>query len=482
MPKFTLLLSFFIISLSLSAQPTVLDKKYDKDSAVNLYRKLFQEVSLSHPGFYTYHSPGVMNAYIDSVIQTFDSDSATGWEIYRKMKPTVAKIGCLHTGLAISDAQNKLMDSMPNLFPFQLFIRDNKAWITKNVSEDKSIEPGTEITHINGRSIKELLAIILPAIPSDGYNMTMKYLALYHDFPRWYRSMVGLSPQFTIGIMRNGVKEERTVPAVSNNNVASPGFLKEKKFSRQLEFEIINRTGFLAIHSFAKTDIKSADQHFKKFMKSTFRELKDKKINNLVVDLRYNTGGTDANAARFASYFFDKPFNYWDRIEVTETVAKQIKGVYRLFFKKPVKKDSVYLWRKSWYTKEFNFYQRQQPAKNNFKGNVYVLINGFCMSSGAEVASILSYNKKAVLIGEETGGASQGNTSGMMPETKVMDGLILTVPLMKYVTAVDPAINFGHGAMPHHAVTPTLEQIINGQDVAMQYALMLIRTASATPQ
>lgn len=482
MPKFTLLLSFLFVSVFLSAQPTVLDKKYGKDSAVNLYRNFFQVVPLSHPGFYTYHSPQVMNAYIDSILHTFDSDSVTGWEIYRKMKPVVGKIGCLHTGLTISDAQKKLMDSMPNLLPFQLFIRDNKAWITKNVSEDKSIEPGTEITHINGRSIEELLAIILPAIPSDGYNMTMKYLALYHDFPGWYRSMVGLSPQFTISIIRNGVKEERLVTAAIKNKVASPGFIDEFKFSRQLEFEVVNQAGFLAIHSFAKTDIKAGDQRFKKFMKRTFRELKDKKVPNLVVDLRYNTGGTDANAARFASYFFDKPFNYWDRIEVTETVAKQIKGVYRLFFKKPVRKDSTWLWRKSWYTKEFNFYQRQQPAKNNFKGNVYVLINGFCMSACSDVASVLSYNKKAVLIGEETGGAAQGNTSGMMTETKMMDGLILTVPLLKYVTAVDPAGNVGHGAMPHHAVTPTLEQIINGQDVVMQYALKLIRAVSTTPQ
>ena len=372
MPKFTLLVCFFIISVSLVAQPTVLDKKYDKDSAVNLFRNTFREVSLSHPGFHSFHSPQAMNAYIDSILYTFNSDSVTGWEIYRKMKPVVAKIGCLHTGITISDSQKKLMDSMANLLPFQLFIRDNQAWITKNVSEDKSIEPGTEISHINGRSIEELLAIILPGIPSDGYNMTMKYLALYHDFPGWYRSMVGLAPQFTIDILRNGLKEKRTVAAVIKNNVASPGFLEEIEFSRQLEFEIINRTGFLAIHSFAKTDIKAADQHFKKFMKSTFRELKDKKITNLVVDLRYNTGGTDANAARFASYFFDKPFNYWDRIEVTETVAKQIKGVYRLFFKKPVRKDSVYLWRKSWYTKEFNFYQRQQPLPFYFAGKSFL--------------------------------------------------------------------------------------------------------------
>jgi hypothetical protein len=93
MPKFTLLLSFLIISVSLLAQPTVFDKKYGKDSAVSLYRSLFQEVPLSHPGFYTYHSPQAMNAYIDSILHTFNSDSVTGWEIYRKMKPVIGKIG-----------------------------------------------------------------------------------------------------------------------------------------------------------------------------------------------------------------------------------------------------------------------------------------------------------------------------------------------------------------------------------------------------
>jgi len=41
------------------------------------------------------------------------------------------------------------------------------------------------------------------------------------------------------------------------------------------------------------------------------------------------------------------------------------------------------------------------------------------MSSCADVVAILSYNKKALFIGDETGGGYQGNNSGMTPETKV---------------------------------------------------------------
>jgi hypothetical protein len=37
------------------------------------------------------------------------------------------------------------------------------------------------------------------------------------------------------------------------------------------------------------------------------------------------------------------------------------------------------------------------------------------MSLCADVAAILSFNKKAICIGQQTGGGYQGNNSGLMP-------------------------------------------------------------------
>jgi hypothetical protein len=485
MPKSTLLIIAVSVFLHSSAQDKKsfdLSRKFHKDSVVKSYGDLFKELSLKHPGFYRYQSRETMNAYIDSTFQSIKNDSVSGWEIYRKMKPVVSKIGCLHTGLTLSQKHEQLLDSFPNLLPFQLYFYDDKAYIIKNVSADRSIQPGTQITHINGRSMEELLQIMLPAIPSDGYNLTMKFRALHHDFARWYRSMVEQAPLFSITIVRNGKPETVSVAAVAKKQVSGNGFLEEVQHQKQLEFGITDSIAILSVHSFAKTDIKSGDQRFKKFMQSTFRSLKDNNINNLVIDLRYNTGGTDANAAYFSKYFFNDTYRYWDRIEVTEPIAKEIKGKYKLFFKKPIHTDSMWLWRKTWVTKEFNFYQPQQPAKNNFTGNVYILINGFCMSSCADLAAVLSKNPKVLFIGEETGGCYQGNNSGMMPESETMGGFTLTVPLQKYHTAVDPSVNFGRGTLPDHGITPTVDDVINDRDVVMWYAQTLIRIASATHQ
>jgi C-terminal processing protease CtpA/Prc len=476
MPKFTLLIFSFIISYILPAQD--LNQNFHRDTVVNSYSELFRELARSHPGFYRYHSRASMNLYIDSIFQTMQGDSVTGWEMYRKMKTVVGRIGCLHSGLTLSPQFEKMLDSFPNVIPFQIFFRDGKAYIVRNFSSDQSISPGTEITHINGRTIDEILNMILPAIVSDGYNMTMKYLALYHDFARWYRSMVEQTTNFSVTIIRNGQPAQIQVAAVAVRDVAGDGVSSEITYPKQLEFNIENRIAKLSIHSFAKTDIKRSKQRFKKFIRSAFDEMKEKKVEHLVLDLRYNTGGTDANAAYLSKYFFDKPYRYWDRIEVTESVAKQIKGIYRFFFKKPVQKDSMWLWQKSWYTKEFNFTTIQKPAKNYFTGKTYVLINGFCMSACTELSGILSYNKRAVFIGEETGGCHQGDNSGMMPETKALGGLVMTVPLMKYVMAVDPALNFGRGVMPDHVVLPSVEDVINKKDVVMEYVMQKIKTST----
>jgi C-terminal processing protease CtpA/Prc len=210
---------------------------------------------------------------------------------------------------------------------------------------------------------------------------------------------------------------------------------------------------------------------------TAFLELASKNIRNLIIDLRDNTGGSDPFAAYFTSYFFDKPFRYWDRIEVTEAIAKEIKGpAIKLFYYKPVRKDSSWLWLKGKHVDDFDFYEVQKPAINNFKGRTYILINGFCTSSCADVAAVLSYNKKALFIGQETGGGYQGNNSGMIPETKVDPfGFKLTVPLQKFYNYVDTSKNIGRGTMPDHPLSMTIEDILKGDDMEMAFAVDLIK-------
>lgn len=477
MTKAVLSLSLAFVSHVLFAQKA-LNKKYSPDRCISIIDRAARELESSQPGVYRYHSSLAFKQYLDSIKSTVKMPM-TELELYRKLKPLVARIGCLHTDLTTAGNYKGWLDKSPNLLPLQVYCEGNRAFVVKNYGNNKAIAPQDEILSINGHKIQEVIKTLLAAIPSDGYNQTMKYLALYHMFPTWYRSIIEVTDTFSVRMKHDSDEVTYVIPAVRKRDIVSDGFLTEFRHRKQLEFEVTDNIGFLTIHTFANSAIKRGNQYFKEFIDKTFEELNTRGVPNLVIDLRYNTGGSDVNAAYFSSFFFDTPYRYWDRIEVTEKIAKQIKGLASIWYRKPVQRDTSWLWQKGKRVKDFDFFEVQQPSANPYKGKVYILINGFCMSSCADVAGVLSYNKKAVFIGTETGGGYQGNNSGIMPGVNLRPTkMVLTVPLQEYFTAVDPKINFGQGTMPDYPAKTGIDEIVKGVDKPMEIAIELIIKAS----
>ena len=98
------------------------------------------------------------------------------------------------------------------------------------------------------------------------------------------------------------------------------------------------------------------------------------------------------------------------------------------------------------------------------------------MSSCADVAAILSYNKKAIFIGQETGGGYQGNNSGMIPDSKMQPfNFTLSVPLQKYFNFVDTSKNIARRTMPDYSINITIGDILNGEDKELKTAMCLIQ-------
>jgi hypothetical protein len=449
-------------------------QKFSADTVKSAIDELTKELSLEHPGFYRYNTVPGFQRYIDSVKSTI-TDSVTEWEAFVKIKPIVSKINCLHTELALHPDQKKDLNEQPNLLPLQLYFNGGQAFVVKNKSADHLILPGDELISINGHHIGVITSQLLALIPSDGYNQTLKYRALYYQFPLWYR-YIDLTTEFAVITKRNGIERTHHLSAAKWNDIAEEGFLKEPQIDKQLDFKIEDGIAFLTLHTFSGSEIKKGGQHFKKFIDRAFATIKSENIKNLVVDMRDNTGGTDPNAVYFTRHFFDKPFRYWDRIEVTESIAKEIKGFgIRLFYRKPIQKDSVWLWQKGKTVKDFDYYEMQKPAKNNFNGNTYVLINGFCMSSCSDAIAILKYNNKATFIGEETGGGYHGNNSGLMPESVVQPfNFLITVPLQKYVNHVEDSENTGRGTMADYPINFNIEKLMENKDEGKDLAITLI--------
>lgn len=463
-------LRFFLLSVGILFSGQMygqLTKTYHQDSLRQWTINIFKELKEKHPGFYRYTSKSDFDQSIDSTLATIDRPLNT-LAYYKKIKPLIAKIGCLHTGVYLNAENEKELKSHDTLLPLELFInKNNEAFVTHNYSGHQ-IKTGTRLLTINGEPIASILRKIMAVIPSDGYNTSLKRKLLNVQFAGWYQTSLGESSTFEIIVQTN--EGQQSIHLKGVNKAVFPTFEElEYGFDKLLAFRIENNVGYLTLHTFSNSAIKRHGQKYNRFIKDTFAQIESRGINKLVIDVRGNTGGSDSHAVALASYFFNQPFRYWDKIEVTEATAKEIKGTVRLFYKKPLQIDSSYHWQKMWLSKEFDFYEPVQPAKMPYNGETYIISDGLCMSSCADFVALMSYNNKAIVVGQETGGGYQGNTSGLMPSIDLPMGLRMTVPLLKYTNAVDHNVNVGRGTIPDHIVEYNWQDWVNKTDLEMQW-------------
>lgn len=471
---FILLCTQVFIGLSQEVNPDHFHQRFPPDSTKRWIQELMVEVSKGHPGFYRYTSKERFDQLIDSTIQSIQ-DSLSTIEYYRKLKPLFAHIGCLHTVLELSQTHQEYIEQTYDLLPFDLLItEDRRAFIRKIYGGETKLPLEVEVVAINGLSMKNILRILYAAVPSDGYNTSLKRLLLSHHFPFWYQNMIQLQGPYTIRIKHQEALQTVKISGIKLKETPSRDQI-QKTPGPVLQLDLKKDYAIMQIGSFANSKIKDSNQSFKSFVKESFLQLQRENISHLIIDLRNNTGGTDGNAAFLASRFFKEPFRYWKRIEVTPHIAGQIKGYHRLFFPKPVQLDDMYQWKGARLSSEFSYDQEQQAARSPYQGSVYLLTNGLCMSSCSDVVAILSHNQKAMVIGEESGGGYQGNTSGMMPTNTIHAGMEMTIPLQKYINAVDSSLYIGRGTIPEIKIVPSLQDWIHQTDPQMEAVLHLIQ-------
>jgi C-terminal processing protease CtpA/Prc len=216
----------------------------------------------------------------------------------------------------------------------------------------------------------------------------------------------------------------------------------------------------------------------RKTFKDIFWQLNAKNIQNLVIDVRGNEGGIDKWGALLYSYLSDKPFRYYHKLRVAQ------------------KKKFSFEEHIAWKPKEFGLYRRlimktgdggytfpfkstlkeQKPQKNPFKGQVYVLTDGYSFSVTSEFAAIAHHHQRATFIGRETGGGYYGNTSGffvvaVLPNT----GIEITTPQWDYYMAVSGYPHQDRGVLPDYEVVPTIDDLLQKRDATMDFTLDLIR-------
>jgi len=401
---------------------------------------LMEKLKEFHPQLYSYTCENSLNAALNNTFNELYSEQ--NLETYFSLiAPLIDMVKCSHTGIRLPAEYQQLAHEYGNYIPVKLVFRNNKAYyiFNYNSSEDEILE-GSEVLSINNVPITEITRQLLSFIPAEGNCLTTKYCELNQNFPSYYY-LLDNSETYDIEFLSAASKKIVTFQACNYNEADE--VQDETGLPVEFFLDSKNEVGIMKVSSFAIRDIGGYIQ----LMDSLFQSLEESCTPNLVVDLRDNKGGHPIFAAQLFSYLTDKEFTYFQR----NPDAEDFEPLYNMM----------------------------QPSHNGYNGNLYVLINGACLSTTGHLISLLKYHTNALFVGEEPGSSFYCNDFSIqisLPNT----GIEVNIPRTTFKTAVSGFVK-GESFPVDYYIENTITDLINGNDRYVEFIYDLVEHQNTHP-
>lgn len=445
----------------------------------DLMRQALEE---AHTGLYRFATKAELD-------KAFDAHRAklhrplTRLEFQAVIAAMLAQIKCGHTG-AGPDEETQAAAANAPMFPLRVMFEGRRLMVLANgTPDDRTIRPGMEIVAINGRKPGELLKRMLPAVSTDGDIETGQRVRIQRSFGRLYWMLIEQAGAFTVQARDAagktvttklaGVKEADRAKIQNPVNAEAQANLAKLDWSREnlgLRFLSDPEVAQIRIRGFGGND-------YPQWMENTFKTLREKGTKTLVIDLRGNGGGADMYGALLVSYLTDKPFSYFDHINVrTITPSFKEHSDWRVENEARLREGTTpnpaggFLVN----AKGHPGVAEQPPGKYPFLGKVFVLIDGGTFSTAADFCAVTHHLKRATFIGEETGGGYYGNNSGVQATLTLPNSRArIRLPMFEYWNAVPGYDGKRRGTRPDYLVETKAANLLRGVDEQLELALKL---------
>ncbi|OJW76271.1 S41 family peptidase [Spirosoma sp. 48-14] len=469
-----LLFSLFIVLMRLP----VLAQLLSPDQLQADFARFRTALSEAHPEMYRYTSKPRFDSLFAATAAQLNRPM-TQQAFYVTMVPLLVALRDGHIKWIVSGRDEHYPFATDKLFPLKLYFLGDKAWVVGNYGTE-SVPSGAEVISINGKPMVAIIEALLPNMTfADGDRIGGKLEDLNRYFSGYYATFIGAPDTFQVAY-RVGM-EQKTVTLAPVTESIINAYHEQHKSKAQKPFRLTlseNRTAVMTIERFWS---EKNEQDFRQFLSESFREIKRQGVQHLVLDLRNNEGGEESWGVELYSYLASQPFRYYDHISVRQKKRFSFPAwsskLYRMARFIVVKKRGD-----GYVFTHHRGLRTTKPKADAYAGKLYVLLNGNSFSVTTELAARIHADKRAVFIGQESGGGYKVNSSGLFAVTQLPNSKIdLGIGMFGFNMAnVSAYPHTDRGIIPDHLVEPTVEDILTQQDRIMEYTLNYIRTQTAT--
>lgn len=470
--RYILLLTSILFFSYTNAQNKLKPDKLKED-----FDYLITELKLQHQGLYEYVDENQTDTKIDSIRNTLKT-SQSKLAFYEKLRYVIGLTNEGHTSIELPKWTMIKLGLSRSFLPITVKLIDENLIITQNYGKNiNQLEKGSKIIAINNIKVDEILENLYPLIPTDGFNETSKREWIGGlNFSLLYRLVYGKEKKFEIQFQEFGNDEIQSlvIPAIRFTRFKTKNAkFKSKDFDYNMfKFEKINDSiAYLSIPSFGDDDLNYED-----FYRKKFKKIDSLNIKHLIIDVQANGGGTEGNENLLFSYLSNKVVQKYKQVIMLPKPYQKNRRKQGYIKDKWAFQDTIA--KRGDFTLYSDYYSdlgyKRPQKKLIYNGKLYVLISGRTFSGGAEFASLIKMTNRGIFIGEETGGAYEGNVSGYSEYVELPNSNIkVKIPTVHFQINVFPKIK-GRGIIPEYKIPQTWEDYLNGINTKKEFAIKII--------
>ena len=310
-------------------------KKFTQTELFEDFDILINALKEAHTGLYWYTSFASFDSLCKSQRAKIKNDF-TSVDFWNIVAPITAATKEGHCEINLSDNDKEYLQSEFNYLPFYVKFLNHKLYVANDLADIKS--QGKIISKINGLEIEKILTKIFATIPSDGYNLSLKYDWLdNYWFSIFYSKCFPQSETYKIEFAENQFSKanEYEIKGVSYFKLKEYGVNVEAKIPKSeninnsLTFYTKSKTAILNL-SFSDYDILAFHHSIDSFFKTIIK----RDIKNLIIDLRKNEGGVEGYEDYVFSYLNSQPYTKYKYVQASAFTYSFYKYTNYKYFRK----------------------------------------------------------------------------------------------------------------------------------------------------